>query len=139
MCLSIAVKFPDTVLLTGEAHGYEFAVTHNQIGFRCGYIRVPAGHPWHGKDYDSVEAYAHGGLTFSQPDYHCGKGGADNGWWFGFDCAHYMDAQDPSLPTEYAMPSFRSQGTVRTTEYVRDECIELCRQAHDAAHLVYES
>ncbi len=26
---------------------------------------LPPGHPFHGKDYDSIDAYAHGGLTHS--------------------------------------------------------------------------
>jgi hypothetical protein len=39
----------------------------------------------------------------------CDKGGPDNGWWLGFDCAHSMDAQDPSLPSEHKMPTFGRQ------------------------------
>jgi len=36
---------------------------HEQLGHLCGYIGVPKGHPWYGKDYDAIEADVHGGLT----------------------------------------------------------------------------
>lgn len=47
---------------------------------------------------------------------------------FGFDCAHYGDAQDPMLPASFKMQSFGDQ-TVRTQDYVKAECRSLCEQA----------
>lgn len=34
------------------------------MGHLCGYIGVPKGHPWYGKDHDMIEANVHGGLTY---------------------------------------------------------------------------
>lgn len=128
MCLSVALTHPENVLGTGHHLGFEWCVTHNNLGYRCGYVRVPAGHPWHGKSDEEIDCDAHGGLTFSAPDTPCDKGGADDGWWIGFDCAHYGDAQDPALPASFKMQTFGDQ-TVRTQDYVEAECRSLCEQA----------
>lgn len=141
MCLSIAIHRPDDVLAKGEHLGYEWAVIHNRSGYRCGYVRVPDGHPWHGKDYDDIPVDVHGSLTFSEADVPCSNPGPDNAWWVGFDCAHYGDAPDPHLLTKCAsimitgIPPFPGENlVVRTQEYVEYECHKLCEQA-DAAVL----
>jgi hypothetical protein len=139
MCNPITTQHPEVLLAKGEAYGFQWEVTSNRMGYRCGYVRVPPGHPWHGKDYSDVGTAdggyieVHGGLTFAAPDTDCGKGGADNAWWVGFDCAHYGDAPDPDLPGSETMLKFGlDHGTVKTTEYVSEECRNLARQAQDA-------
>src|ERR1700729_2514153 len=97
MCLSVAIRYPNHVLETGNHLGYEWTITTNNFGCRCGYIRVPLGHPWHGVHYGDINAEVHGGLTFSDADTPCGKGSADDGYWVGFDCSHAWDAADPDL------------------------------------------
>ena len=84
----------------------------------------------------------HGGLTFAEPDIDCGKDGADNAWWLGFDCMHFGDEKDPALMNgdaiarEIAMEraglGFQRHGVIRTTEYVAGECQRLAQQAADA-------
>ena len=139
MCNPVTTTNPESLLAKGVHEGYEWEVTNNGIGYRCGYVRVPPGHPWHGKDYDSVEPYpdVHGGLTFAEADEHCGKGGEDDAWWLGFDCAHLGDAVDLSLPgiggrTPDAR-DFPGSDTIKTTEYVTAECRRLAGQAAAAA------
>jgi len=136
MCNPVTVAHPGKLLAKCTYLGYEWEVTGNGIGYRCGYVRIPPGHPWHGKREEDVDASVHGGLTFAEPDLDCGKGGADDAWWLGFDCAHAGDAQDPSLAgrTVYSVvPYFPDPlgltGTVRTTEYVTGECRRLIEQA----------
>lgn len=126
MCLSIKVNHPEVVLSEGEHEGFQFVTVHNTMGYRCGYIRVPKGHPWHGKDYDDISADVHGGLTFAEPDLPCDKPGEDDAYWIGFDCAHYGDAQDPNLPAEHRV---NHGGIIKTTAYVEAECRKLCEQA----------
>ncbi len=137
MCLPIKVHRPADVLAEGVHAGLEWTVTNNSNGYRCGYVRVPKGHPWHGKtdsDLWEMEAHinVHGGITFAEPDEHCGKG-EDDAWWLGFDCAHSMDGQDLTLPHEHAFPALLRIGEVRTQEYVESECRKLCEQAAAAA------
>jgi hypothetical protein len=135
MCNPITTLHPESLLAKGEAYGFQWEVTSNRMGYRCGYVRIPAGHPWHGKRYDDIEPYpeVHGGLTFAEPDTDCGKGGEDNAWWLGFDCAHYGDAPDPSLPG--SMRHGLDGGIIRTTEYVSAECRNLALQAQAALHM----
>lgn len=127
MCLSIKVADPSRVLEEGIHEGFEWVITHNNMGFRCGYVKLLPGHPWHSKQYDDIEASVHGGLTFSEADHVCGEG-PDDSWWIGFDCAHSMDSADPSLPGSERMSMFR-YGQLRTQDYVRSECHQLCEQA----------
>ncbi len=141
MCLSFAIHRPDDVLAKGEHAGYQWQVIHNRSGYRCGYVRVPAGHPWHGKDDSEIDADVHGGLTFAEGDEPCPLDGPDDGYWVGFDCAHSEDAPDPSLPSPKVavniarifLEGLSSGGTVRTQEYVEAECRSLCEQAATAA------
>ena len=133
MCLSIKINRPDHVLSEVVHCGHEWVTVHNGMEYRCGYVKVESGHPWHGKSDGDIDAEVHGGLTFSEADVLCDKGGPDNGWWVGFDCAHGGDAQDASLysdPTTWPLFS-RSDAVVRTQEYVEAECRKLCRQAAD--------
>lgn len=151
MCLSIAIERPGDVLARGEHAGFEWVVTHNGCGFRCGYVRMPPGHPWHGMGYDDVEADVHGSLTFARADVGCDAGGPDDGWWLGFDCGHAGDAPDPDLEpallgamraacdARVAAGMARCFGphwrrglqvdVVRTQEYVEAQCRSLCEQA----------
>lgn len=158
MCLSIAIMRPSHVLGQGTHMGHEWMVIHNDMGYRCGYVKVTRGHPWYGKAYDDVDAEVHGGLTFAEHDEPCDKGGPDNGYWVGFDCGHGWDLADPALVSEryrqYAVQSCEDGLTrgysgwgwpldgpegsqVRTQEYVEAECRSLCEQAA-TANLVAE-
>lgn len=136
MCLSIAIARPADVLAKGEHAGFEWMVVHNGSGYRCGYVRVPAGHPWHGKGYDDVDADVHGGLTFAEADKPCDAPGPDSAYWFGFDCAHGGDAPDPALPSKRNTlpPHLRALlvfpgSVVRDQAYVEAQCRSLCEQA----------
>src|ERR1041385_9499024 len=98
MCNPVTTHDPLCLESKGEHRGFQWEVVVNpNTGFRCGYVRVPKGHPWHGKGYEQVDAEVHGGLTFAEPDTECGLGGEDNAWWLGFDCGHLGDGSDYSL------------------------------------------
>jgi len=85
-----------------------------EIGWGNGYVLLPPGHPFHGKGYDEIEAYAHGGLTYSGKyqgilkkyedsgfDYQMDEKLAervkngykflDDYWCVGFDTGHFGD------------------------------------------------
>jgi hypothetical protein len=155
MCLSIKVNRPEDVLAEGEHLGFEWAVVHNTHGYRCGYVKVRPGHPWHGLCVYGAEdegIRCHGGVTFAEADVPCGKEGLDNAWWLGFDCAHTGDAPDPALPgagsemrpfEAFFAGSFVDEllglndlggdyGKVRSQDYVEEQCRSLCAQAKRA-------
>lgn len=75
-------------------------VLAREAAHRCGYVRVPPGHPMHGKRYDDPDVDVHGGLTFAELE-SCKEHADGQGWWFGFDCAHCFDAMyDPAAKIE---------------------------------------
>lgn len=118
-------KMPDHKLSSGNHAGFEWLVLHNGIGYRCGYVLIPANHPWYSQNYETIDCSVHGGLTYGQSD-------TESGFWLGFDCAHYGDAQDPELPNECEM---RMSGVIRTQSYVEQQCKNLCEQAAKASQL----
>jgi hypothetical protein len=135
MCLSVAVLHPERLIEQGEAHGLKWVVTHNGNGYRCGYVRIPVEHPLHGEkgiNLDDLEA--HGGISFAAADYPCDDEQDGGGWWIGFDCAHPYDAPDISLfGSDDDIPGWvrfmgQQPGEIRSTEYVKAECVDLARQ-----------
>ena len=127
------VNNPSLLLEEGVYKGYEFCIIHNGRGYRCGYFKVTPGHPYYGKDYSDLyeEVDVHGGLTFADKDYPCGRDN-DDGWWLGFDCAHSLDAVDTSLPgdhhrmfdlfPELINSNYSKHATVKDNDYVRKNC-----------------
>lgn len=141
MCLPVSIYRPQAVLEKGVYRDFEYEIVHNDLGYRCGYVKLPPNHPWYGKDYNDLDfVEVHGGLTFAEADESCDQVGEDDGWWIGFDCAHAGDAKDPLLMTvedlkwEAELSSkcgnlSRTRDTIKTTEYVREECKSLIEQA----------
>ena len=95
--------------------GYEYAVI-NYGTWPCAYVRIPETHPLYGENYDSLNIACHGGLTFSGiPKF------ADDGYWIGWDYAHYDDF------TGYAL-SINDDAKMWTTEEMIDECVDVIGQ-----------
>jgi len=143
---------PDKRQWQDAATGLPCLMVRNQrTGNWCGYVGVPEGHPYYGKDYDSVDVDVHGGLTFADKcadvkgDYarhicHLPEPGEpDAVWWLGFDCHHFMDfAPGMQAFNERAFPgnplfARDPSETYRTVAYVTRECEELARQLAEAA------
>lgn len=85
-------------------------------GHRCGYVRVPAGHPMHGKSYEDPNVEVHGGLTFAEIEPCEHEDGT--GYWFGFDCAHSGDANyDPDNLPAHEVEFRRKYPELHTSAY----------------------
>jgi hypothetical protein len=56
-------------------------------GHLCGYVRIPAEHPYHHKRYEEMEIDCHYGLTYGEVE----DGEVEDGHWIGFDCGHLGD------------------------------------------------
>jgi hypothetical protein len=116
---------PDKIVWVDGATDLDCMMLRNHHGAWCGYVGVPPGHRFHGRDYGDVEVEVHGGLTFSDG---CAPGpteasaaichdGTPGVWWLGFDCGHWRDRipglearlayighplpDDPTFPTTY--------------------------------------
>lgn len=106
--------------LEGEYKGYRWVILRNTSFLHlCGYVGLPAGHDFYGKDYSDLGLSAHGGLTFASDN-----GGflPDGYWWIGFDCAHYGDLSPGIGRTGF------SPNLYRNIEYVRNEIYHLIDQ-----------
>jgi hypothetical protein len=145
----MAIDFSNNsrILDHGTHMGFEWYVLYNFTGHRCGYVQIPVGHPWYEKDYEEIECSVHGSLTY-------GDVSPDGKFYVGFDCAHFGDLPDFDLPfgddpdspecqtaRKLIMDCHeRSIGilgrdhrmTIKGTDYVKKECIELCEQAAQA-------
>jgi len=88
-----------------------------EAGHRCGYVRVPPGHPAFGKEYDAIDVEVHGGLTFAELE-PCKNHPEGQGYWLGFDTAHCGDAyHDPAAsPDDLSL----SEETRRTLAVYRE-------------------
>jgi hypothetical protein len=124
---------PDRVEWFDAATGMPCLIVRNPMGALCGYVGVPAGHPYFGKDYNAVGADAHGGLTYAAP---CQPGGGpichageDERWWFGFDCGHLGDTT-PGL-MRYGLDYGSSYKDIG---YVRSEVERLADQLREVAN-----
>ena len=101
-----------------KSHGLDCMVAESGLGFLCGYVRLPKGHPLDGIDYSDRGIYLasevstarrfifNGALLIcsgedpaqapeSLFDVHGGltfSGSRDGeGFWYGFDCGHHGD------------------------------------------------
>lgn len=85
-------------------------------GYANGYVGVPEGHPWYGKDYDHIEVDIHGGLTYSNDCLPLCK--PDGLWWVGFDTVHYGDNQSnwPQSRCQDELEKLRQQAVSAVTK-----------------------
>lgn len=117
--------------LAFEHAGMPCIIHRGPVGAWCGYVAVPPGHPWHGKEMfdDALDARAHGGVTYtntcSGEVCHVAKPGEpDDVWWIGFDCAHSGDLS----PSDTRLYGF-SYGVYRDQRYVTEQTKDLAEQA----------
>lgn len=113
-----------------------YASRHPVTGNWCGYVELSDEHPWAGQSGDEIDAFVHGGVTFSDRFSKLG-----DGWFIGFDCGHSGDvapAHDARRKRAFdigvvggADDDFKP--TYKTLQYVLGELKELARQARDAA------
>lgn len=135
---------PDKRQWKDEETGYPCLIVRAEsTGSLCGYIGISKGHPLFDKSYDDAEVTVHGGLTFSdrcQPSHDESRGichidpSNDNVWWFGFDCAHFMDynpAMEALLKTfadRPQRPPCMPKDIYRNIAYVTSEVQSLAQQ-----------
>lgn len=134
--------------------GLRCAVIFGNMGHRCGYVGIPVNHELYGVGYDDayekLDNGVHGGLTYAGGGENSEYPVESNLWWMGFDCAHCGDGKDLELAKEYfkederlvkqiemtmeidsVYPTFELE-SVRSLEYVENECKSLVNQINNA-------
>jgi len=139
---------PDKEQWADEATGYACLIVRGHFGGLCGYVGVPEGHPWHGKDSGDIDAEAHGGLNYSdscqegpEGETIChvpAPGEPEPLWWVGFDCGHAWDIS-PGMDlltreltrdwTGHDGPIRMPAASYKTIAYVKAMCADLATQA----------
>lgn len=138
----------------GEADRYEFRRgkfpclirRRARFGYWCGYVAVPDGHPWFGRDHDAISARVHGMLNYSGGCnaaagicHEVAPGDPELVWWVGFDCGYQADVR-PGVLALAAQSIDRygrelPRGAVyRTAEWCKMETAMLADQAEGAWH-----
>lgn len=117
-----------------EHLGFPCIINRGNMGNWCGYVGVPPGHPWHGKDSGDIDARAHGGINYAHPCQgeicHVPKAGEpDDVYWFGFDCAHSGDLVPGMVLLRSPEWTAIMRGTYKDQNYVTDETKRLAAQA----------
>ena len=112
-----------------HASGMPCLMVRSPHGNWCGYVGVPPGHPYHGKEYGEADVETHGGLTFAGACQgricHEAKPGEPEPWWLGFDCAHCWDIS-PGM-VKYGLGS-DPRAQYATARYVRNTVNALADQ-----------
>lgn len=123
--------------------GYECRVLFMNMGHRCGYIKIPKGHPLCVDDYNYINNFVkcHGELTYAA-HYLNGEECSD-GVWVGFDCCHSDDVIDlealekyyPEQINKYSREWWEAYAsrwscaqTIKTLDFCKDQLKSLADQ-----------
>lgn len=120
--------------------GLPLLVVRGPHGAWCGYVGVPPGHPWHGREPFDLGVEVHGGLNYAgvcslNVCHHPQPGEPADVWWLGFDCSHAFDM----MPEMEALLRKISDwfggfgGHYWTLDEVREEVLRLAQQVIDAS------
>lgn len=116
------------VLDTGYCLGFLYYIL--SLGtYPTAYIKIPEDHKYYKKDYEDIDMNidlgVHGGLTYSKDCLYIDKNIKINGWFIGWDYAHYGDYAGFE---EMCPPEYRTGGKKWTTEEIFKEVKEACYQ-----------
>lgn len=88
----------------GSYKGYEYLITLNDQGIRCGYVALPSYHIYtNSSSYNDLDIEVHGSLTFMD-SHHPLKDLLSipcTDIWIGFDCGHGYDIFDGDKVKQY--------------------------------------
>lgn len=127
---------PDKAQWVDETTDLDCLIVRGPLGNLCGYVGVPPGHPWHGRDAFELDMDVHGGLNYSagcdeaNPDGIChvpAPGRPADVWWFGFDCGHAFDIT-PFMLVEVPGVKWSEIGSYKNLGYIGAECTRLAAQ-----------
>lgn len=123
-----------------RSRGFACLARRTRMGAWCGYVAMPPGHPWHGKEYGEPDVDVHGGLTYANKCsgdicHVPAPGEPADVWWLGFDCSHSNDLS-PSMSAHWRKHhpelSTDAYDVYRDLAYVKAEVEKLAEQAEAA-------
>ena len=105
------------LLYKGRYNGYNYYIL-NLGTHPTAYIEIPKGHKYYKVEYDNIDIYVHGGLTYSDNEL---MGVESKNWFIGWDYAHdgdYMGFYADEMFLE--RPSLLSEKQWTTEEIIKD-------------------
>ena len=123
--------------VTGNYHGFQYAVRFHEDGHRCGYVKV-SNNTFNQINDSSI--YCHGGITFSEYFSKENPFNFSEGYQIGFDCIHAGDGLDfdealkifpskeNSINTYKNLCKSFSTGHIWTKAEVENECKSIIHQ-----------
>lgn len=116
------------LLDNGSCYGFEYFIMSFGM-YPVAYIKIPKNHPFYKKEYDDIckecDIEVNGGLTFSEDCLWISETEKLDGWFIGWDYAHYGDYIGSILGLLY---SNVTDGKKWTTEEIRQEVFNACKQ-----------
>lgn len=94
------------------------------------YVKISESHKYYQKHYDDIDIDVHGGLTYSKDHLWISESQEIEGWFIGWDYAHYNDyaGYEEKLPEELRL---KSSGKKWTTKEIREEVYKVCEQLRE--------
>lgn len=114
------------VLYKATYKGYTFYVL--SLGTHpTAYVKLPVGHPYYFKDYNDIDIDVHGGLTYSSDHLFIDVGVSIEGWFIGWDYAHWGDYIGYFIDDEILSKDNDKQKKWTTDEIIQ-ECLDVIEQ-----------
>ncbi len=116
--------FKIILLDSGNYLGYDYYIL-NLGTHPTAYVDIPKEHKYYKKQYDKIDINVHGGVTYSNNTLTIGNNDVKNGWFIGWDYAHYGDYYGyyKSLKTNSFKESHKW-----TTEEIYEDVKKVCEQ-----------
>ena len=120
-------KIKREVLDTGYCLGFLYYIM-NLGTYPTAYIKIPKDNKYYGKNMREIDLEVHGGVTYSKEGINISENQKIEGWFVGWDYAHYGDYTgfDLLFPEH-----LRTGGKKWTTEEIYKEVQQACYQLNE--------
>ena len=114
------------VLDTGTCFGLFYWIL-NLGTHPTAYVKIPESHKYYQKIYDDIDIDVHGGLTYSRDHLWISESQRLDGWFIGWDYAHYDDYAGYYTKRDSSLYELNRW----TTEEIREEVYKVCEQLRE--------
>jgi hypothetical protein len=115
------------VLDTGYCLGFLYYIM-NLGTYPTAYIKIPKDHKYYEKDYGEIDLDVNGGVTYSEEGLNISDNQRIEGWFIGWDYAHYGDY----IGFELIVPErYRTGEKKWTTKEIYEEVRQACYQLNE--------
>ena len=116
------------LLDSGKCMNYNYYIL-NLGTHPTAYVEIPKNHKYYLKHYDEIDIDVHGGLTYSKNYLYTNENDKLDGWFIGWDYAHFDDfiGYELNYPSE-----FRTNSKKWATEEIQKDVYSVCKQLKEA-------